>query len=576
MPSRSLRWPALFFLVQLVFNSSVARAQGFVPLGGQYLFLNGANVAWVNFARDVGPEATDFETFQAIFDSVHAYGGNSMRLWLHANGVSSPEFNAQGDVVGPGANTIADLQTLLDLAWEREIGLILCLWSFDMLRISNGSTLTDRAMRLLTDTTALRAYLENALVPMVDSLRSHPGIIAWEIFNEPEGMSIEYGWDFTRHVPMAMIQRFVNWAAGTIHRVAPEARVTSGAWSFMSLSDLSFLSEQWQHDSTVQKMSADARRRMEQAFELHYRTSTSVERILARSMRSLNSNYYRDDRLISAGGDPLGTLDFYSVHYYPWGGTALSPFHHHCASWQLTKPTIVAEFSLDDTFGVPYRQLYPQLLLFGYAGALSWSWTDQDVYVVQQARTKEAMWDLLIRYPDFIDVAPVSGQIYAFTVTPAMIEIGEAVHLFWSTSPGSTTFLDDRLVHNQGDSTVYPTSDTSFCLKTLGAMPDSMVQHIRVIQATDVSLSANYPNPCRGPTSILVTSPEALNARVYIVGMLGQVIATLHNGTLEAGVKSFVWDGAVASGVYFCRLESSFLMDPSRRVSRTQKVVVVH
>ena len=108
-----------------------------------------------------------------------------MRLWLHTNGAASPQFDNNGFVVGPGAGAIDDLEKILDLAWENEVGLILCLWSFDMLRIRFGSLITDRAKLLLTDSVYTESYINNSLIPMVDSLKGHPGIIAWEVFNEP-------------------------------------------------------------------------------------------------------------------------------------------------------------------------------------------------------------------------------------------------------------------------------------------------------------------------------------------------------------------------------------------------------
>ena len=54
-----------------------------------------------------------------------------------------------------------------------------------------------------------------------------------------------------------------------------------------------------------------------------------------------NRNYYSDARLIAAGGDPLGVLDFYTVHYYAWGSTQISPFHHDASFWGLDKPLVL-------------------------------------------------------------------------------------------------------------------------------------------------------------------------------------------------------------------------------------------
>src|SRR5690606_19691138 len=158
---------------------------------------------------------------------------------------------------------------------------------------------------LLSDSTLTRAYIDAALIPMVDSLKGHPGILAWEIFNEPEGMSNEFGWEFNRHVPMSVIQRFINMTASAIHRTDPEALVTNGSWAFIASSD---------------ENPGDP--------------------------SGTNYNYYRDDRLIEAGGFADGTLDFYTVHYYEWAGTALSPFHHNRTEWGLDKPLVIAEFFL--------------------------------------------------------------------------------------------------------------------------------------------------------------------------------------------------------------------------------------
>src|SRR5690606_35847091 len=87
-----------------------------VSAGGEDAWLNGANVAWVNFARDIGPGETRLDTFERIFQELHEHGGNTMRLWLHTTGAASPEWNGEGIVVGPGEGTIEDLTAILDVA----------------------------------------------------------------------------------------------------------------------------------------------------------------------------------------------------------------------------------------------------------------------------------------------------------------------------------------------------------------------------------------------------------------------------------------------------------------------------
>ena len=445
-----------------------------ITFNDQELFLNGGNVAWVNFARDIGPGQTNLNRFEAMFQQLHENGGNAMRLWLHTTGAVSPEWSGSA-VVGPGVGAIDDLRAILDLAWEHEIGMMLCLWSFDMLRISNGTTITDRAYGILTNPTLTQTYIDNALVPMVEALADHPAIIAWEIFNEPEGMSNEHGWSINRHVPMSDIQRFINRTAGAIHSTAPEASVTNGSWAFIASSDVTPTGAA---AKTADQLTAAELQHIQQHLSQKYRHPFSLDetRAFYTSLHpAANYNYYTDDRLIAAGGDALGVLDFYTVHYYEWAGTALSPFHHDAEVWALTKPVAIAEFFMgggsdgndDATYGIPYQNLYTTLFDRGYAGALGWQWynyPNSAEGVVNWPRILESTQTIFDLYPAAVDIA-LGLRIASFRADPPGIEAGQQSVLSWSVSGAASITLDGVPVDSVGTQTVSPTETTTYTLE---------------------------------------------------------------------------------------------------------------
>jgi hypothetical protein len=306
-----------------------------------FAFVNGINIAWVNFGRDIGKESNGTEyhpnlaTFGSIFDQVKNAGGNVVRWWYHTNGSTNPVFNASGYAAANPAFFGTDVLAILDLAASKGIKVQICLWSFDMLKGGQWNVNSARNKMILTSETHLQAYIDNALVPLVNAVGNHPGLFAWEIFNEPEGMTLQYAlnWpEFTDRVTISNIQWMINKTTAAIKTAQPNVKVTNGAVGFRSNVD-----------------------------------------------NGANGyiNEYTNQKLIAAGGQAAGVLDLYNIHYYDWAGTNGSPFHNNYSSVNLDKPTVIAEYYPINTFGVNAANLGTTLVQRGWHGSLVWSWTDK-------------------------------------------------------------------------------------------------------------------------------------------------------------------------------------------------------
>jgi len=96
-------------------------------------------------------------------------------------------------------------------------------------------------------------------------------------------------------------------------------------------------------------------------------------------------------------------------------------------------------------------------------------------------------------------------------------------------------------------------------LNELRAAIDSLVTPVLDVPGTSpegVVFSAG-PNPSRGALRVSLTLPAAVaRARVQVLDVSGRVVATLAEGSLDAGVHTFAWDAAHtsrAAGLYLVR-----------------------
>ncbi len=328
-----------FSLILIAFSINIiAAGPNYIKKDTQQIYINGINLAYMNWPGDLG--SFDENNFTNAVKGIRAAGGNAIRWWLHINGTGSPIFT-NGKVSGISLTDLKNLRKALDIAYSNGVLLDLSLWSFDMLTTTLSTTVKNQNKALLTDSASMQAYIDSALIPMVKYVKSHPGILSWEIFNEPEGMCSDVSnanWNSVIHVKIKNVQTFVNRCAGAIHRTDPNAMVTNGSWSFIACNN-----------------------------------------------NSPYKNYYSDAALIASGGDSLGTLDFYSVHYYNWAGSDLNPFIHPASYWHLDKKIVIGEFAAKGpTTTVNPMKAYTYLYHNGYAGGLPGNGPTMTVMVVYQ------------------------------------------------------------------------------------------------------------------------------------------------------------------------------------------------
>ncbi|MCZ7557540.1 MAG: hypothetical protein M5R41_14170 [Bacteroidia bacterium] len=92
----------------------------------------------------------------------------------------------------------------------------------------------------------------------------------------------------------------------------------------------------------------------------------------------------------------------------------------------------------------------------------------------------------------------------------------------------------------------------------------SLIRNHRIVPVTicgvgtpEFRLHQNYPNPFNPSTTIALQLPNPGHCRLLVHNILGEEVAVLHDGFLDAGEHTFSFDGGGrSSGLYSYRLES--------------------
>ena len=329
---------------------------------GEPVTLVGANIPWSSdsgFSSDFGWfTPTDIEAYRNHFSRIQQAGGNSARVWLHTTAQVTPNIDASGTVLGlsnvsSDAVVIDQLKSVLDEAWGRGIVVTFSLFSFDMFCDSFGDDFgynsfldIERHQIMVEDN--YQSYIDNALNPMVDGLKDHPGLFAYEVFNEAEGAIIDMtdAGHFCQNEPnvpgdglsfplsLAGAQRFVNRIAAAVHERDPNVKVT---------------------------------------------TATHTDFFEAFSNQTLTAQ---------PDADQNGTLDFYELHHYPFYQNP--PYITNVDIYEADRPIIIGEYDLADAqqeslFHVNDVDSLSAIIDQGYQGAWPWSLVNDEFGLIDEA-----------------------------------------------------------------------------------------------------------------------------------------------------------------------------------------------
>lgn len=263
----------------------VGAAGARLEFGGRPLFLNGANVAWVDYGHDANASAargnglTTICGWDAAIRFVAENGGNSVRAWLFEQPQSVFSYQG-GHVTGLREGVIEMAKTLLEVAAAYNVFVVLVLF--------NGAQVIEKDCRLFEDTKVIHTLVDEAIRPLAEALQPYNSLAMWEVINEPEAlldlatvegpeltaaMSVcpgehdSPGWNEACRLPLNSLLLFVNRMAAALHTHDGRHLVTLGAW--------------------------------------HYCTTTN-------GLRG-SVNLFSAERLREAGSMPHGTIDVYQV-----------------------------------------------------------------------------------------------------------------------------------------------------------------------------------------------------------------------------------------------------------------------
>jgi hypothetical protein len=253
--------------------------------------------------------------------------------------------------------------------------------------------------------------------------------------------------------------------------------------------------------------------------------------------RALGENFVSQGRLTvwdAAGANPIIICD--PTTDVPNNAAGVRILIASAGFASATSPAAVPDFIMSQLIPVSYFT----------AGSITWEDNFGTIYWRVSwggAAYTGSTFGLSVNDPDANFGPPVNGEL-PFRNTRALLFQGLA------TAPSNNNLADYALT--AGNAVFRNNAGTSFTVQP--------PQNTGVSASAFALLGQNHPNPFNPTTQIEFSVPERASASLRVYDTSGQLVATLVEGTVDAGTTRVEWNGldwrgrAAASGVYFYRL----------------------
>ncbi|MBI3764981.1 MAG: T9SS type A sorting domain-containing protein, partial [Ignavibacteriales bacterium] len=137
-----------------------------------------------------------------------------------------------------------------------------------------------------------------------------------------------------------------------------------------------------------------------------------------------------------------------------------------------------------------------------------------------------------------------------------------------------STVIDSTVGANGGIVVLQATATTPCITRTAPIV--NRPEEAQAEKPKEFALHQNYPNPFNPVTEIRYDLPEPSRVTVKVYDVLGREVATVVDAIQEASAQQASWDArAVASGLYFYRLDATSLTDAAHTFMQVRKMMLV-